>query len=356
VLKILAVKLQKKSAQRAILAMTWANGQKTLLLQPVRTREFHDDMNNYLSKFRDFVSGSSAWYKLLFVCFLLLVFFMLTGILGLVTVMIGNSLTMQEAVSILNNPGPAEVPVLKLSQALQTIGLFIGTAWLAAFFLSPSAGTYLKIKCKPSFFSLFLVVLSMITWIPAINFAAHINAGLDLPESMDFVENEMEALRNSYNQLTELFLNTGSVRAFLVNILVMAILPALGEELLFRGVFQRLLTEWTRNIHLGILLAALLFSFFHFEFFGFLPRFLLGVFFGYLFAWTSSIWVPILAHFTNNFIIVCYSFYKGPTTGPSPIEELGTHADLFLWISLAGGILASALLLFHEKSRRFSGK
>lgn len=313
-------------------------------------------MNHYLSKFRDFVSGSSAWYKLLFVCFLVLVFFMLTGILGLVTIMISNSLTMQEAASILNHPGPADIPVLKLSQALQTIGLFIGTAWLAAFFLSPAAGMYLKIKYKPSFFSLFLVVLSMITWIPTINFAAGINARLNLPESMDLVENEMEALRNSYNQLTELFLNTGSVTDFLVNILVMAILPALGEELLFRGVFQRLLTEWTRNIHWGILLAAMLFSFFHFEFFGFLPRFLLGVFFGYLFAWTSSIWVPILAHFTNNFIIVCYSFYKEPTTGPSPIEELGTHADLFLWISLAGGILASALLLYHEKSRRFSGK
>jgi uncharacterized protein len=313
-------------------------------------------MNNYLLKFRDFVSGSSAWYKLLFVCFLVLLFFMLAGILGMAAVMISGSLTLQEATSILNNPGPADIPGLKLSQALQTIGLFIGTAWLAAFFLSPAAGTYLKIKCKPSIFSLFLVVLSMIAWIPTINFAADINARLNLPESIDFVENEMEALRNSYNQLTELFLNTKSITDFLVNILVMAILPAVGEELLFRGVFQRLLTEWTRNIHWGIVLAALLFSFFHFEFFGFLPRFLLGVFFGYLFLWTSSIWVPILAHFTNNFIIVGYSFYRQPATGPSPIEELGTHAGLFLWISLGGGILVSALLFYHEKSRRFSGK
>ena len=99
----------------------------------------------------------------------------------------------------------------------------------------------------------------------------------------------------------------------------MAILPAIGEELLFRGVFQRLLTEWTRNIHWGIILAALLFSFFHFEFYGFLPRFLLGVFFGYLFVWTSSIWVPILAHFTNNFIIVVYSFYQA--TGNRSITD-----------------------------------
>jgi CAAX protease family protein len=313
-------------------------------------------MNNYLSRFRDFVSGSSAWYKLLFVCFLVLVFFMLTGILGLFTLMIANNLTLQQTASVLSNPGPADIPELQLSQAIQTIGLFIVTAWLAAFFLSPVAGTYLKINIKPSFFSLFLVVLSMIVWIPVINFTADINAHLRLPESMDFVEDKIETLRDNYNQLTELFLSKASVTDFLINIIVMAILPAIGEELLFRGVFQRLLTEWTRSIHGGIVLAALLFSFFHFEFFGFLPRFLLGVFFGYLFVWTSSIWIPILAHFTNNFIIVAYSFYRQPATGPSPIEELGKHADLSLWISLAGGILLSALLFYYEKSHRLSGK
>jgi hypothetical protein len=196
----------------------------------------------------------------------------------------------------------------------------------------------------------------MIAWIPAINFSAGINARLNLPESMDVVEDKMETLRDNYNYLTNLFLNTGSVADLLVNIIVMAILPAVGEELLFRGVFQRLLTEWTRNVRWGIVLAALLFSFFHFEFYGFLPRFLLGVFFGYLFAWTSSIWIPILAHFTNNFIIVGYSFYFKPATGPSPIEELGTHADLSLWISLAAGITASALLFYYEKSHRISGE
>jgi membrane protease YdiL (CAAX protease family) len=320
-----------------------------------RTKGFHPQMNNFLSKYRDFISGSSAWYKLLFVCFLVLVIFMLTGLLGLATIMITGNLTLQEAASVMNNPGPADVPELKLFQAIQTIGLFIGTAWLSAFFLSPAAGTYLKINNKPSFFSLFLVVLSMIAWIPAINFTAGINARLNLPGSMDLIEDEMETLRNNYNYLTDLFLNTGSVTGFMVNIIIMAILPAVGEELLFRGVFQRLLTEWTRSIHWGIILAALLFSFFHFEFYGFLPRFLLGVFFGYLFAWTSSIWVPILAHFTNNFIIIGYSFYFQPATGPSPIEELGTHADLSLWISLAGGIILSAVLFYHEKSYRITG-
>jgi membrane protease YdiL (CAAX protease family) len=311
-------------------------------------------VTSYLSKYRDFVSGSSAWYQLLFVCFLVMVFFILAGILGLAAVMMTGTLTMQEAASAMTNPGPANIYEFRLFQAIQTTVLFIASSWLIAYFLSPSAGTYLKINSRTSFISLLLVVLSMVAWIPAINFAAAINARLNLPESMHFLEGELEELRNSYNYLTELFMNTKSATDFIANVVVMAILPALGEELLFRGVFQRLFAKWTQSIHWGIILAAVIFSFFHFEFYGFLPRFLLGVFFGYLFAWTSSIWVPILAHFTNNFIIVAYSFYRQPATGPSSIEELGTQADLSLWISLAGGILISALLFYREKLRRLT--
>jgi membrane protease YdiL (CAAX protease family) len=336
--------------------MSWANTQNALLLPGKLNCWISSTMKSYLSNYKDFVAGSSYWYKLLFVCFLVLLFFMLTGMLGLATIIVFGKHSLRDAAFLIDNPGPVDIFDLKLFQAIQTIGLFIGSAWVAAFFLSPKAGSYLKTINKPSVLSLSLVVLSMIAWIPAINYTAGLNARLSLPESMNAVENKIEALRNEYNNLADLFLNTRSVTQFITNIIVMAILPAIGEELLFRGVFQRLLTEWTRSIHWGVIIAALLFSFFHFEFYGFLPRFLLGVFFGYLFAWTSSIWVPILAHFTNNFIIVGYSFFHPPSTGPSPLEELGTHADMSLWISVAGGILLTVLLFYHEKSHRIAGK
>src|SRR4030042_5381163 len=92
--------------------------------QQSRTWGSHHQMNNYLSTYRDFISGSSSWYKLLFVCFIVLVFFMLTGILGMAAVMITGSFSLQEAASMMNNPGPADIPALKLFQAIQTIGLF----------------------------------------------------------------------------------------------------------------------------------------------------------------------------------------------------------------------------------------
>jgi len=86
----------------------------------------------------------------------------------------------------------------------------------------------------------------------------------------------------------------------LINLLMIAILPAIGEELIFRGCFQNIFTRWTGNYHWGIWLAAILFSAIHMQFYGFIPRMLLGAMFGYMLVWGRSMWLPILAHLVNN--------------------------------------------------------
>jgi hypothetical protein len=80
----------------------------------------------------------------------------------------------------------------------------------------------------------------------------------------------------------------------------MALIPAVAEELIFRGVMQRLLGRWLGSPHASIWLTAALFSVLHVQFFGFVPRFLLGVLLGYLYAWSGNILVSIAAHFTQN--------------------------------------------------------
>jgi len=309
-------------------------------------------MSSFLLQYKGFIVNSSPWYKLLFVFFLVLLFFLFTGGIGLAAVMIIYKLDLQEVLTIMNNPGTPDIGIIRLLQVIQTIGLFIVPAGIASFFLGHRIVSYLKMDKKPSYISIIVVIVSMVIWIPAINFIAGFNARLNLPESLDFIEEKIVTLQNNYNQLTNLFLNASSTTDFIANIAIMAMLPAIGEEMLFRGVFQRLFAELTRNIHWGIIISSLLFSFFHFEFYGFLPRFLLGIMFGYLFAWTASIWIPMLAHFTNNAIIVGYYFYVQPLTGPSRLDELGTTADLSLWGSIGGGIILSALLFYLEKSHR----
>lgn len=80
----------------------------------------------------------------------------------------------------------------------------------------------------------------------------------------------------------------------------MALCPAITEEFFFRGALQRLIGKWNPNPHFVIWSAAILFSAFHLQFYGFIPRMLLGAYLGYLLLWTRSIWIPVFAHFINN--------------------------------------------------------
>jgi membrane protease YdiL (CAAX protease family) len=86
----------------------------------------------------------------------------------------------------------------------------------------------------------------------------------------------------------------------LFNLLVVAALPAVGEELLFRGLVQRSVERWSGRSHLAVWITAVVFSAVHMQFEGFLPRLLLGAALGYLFLWTRNLWAPIVAHFVFN--------------------------------------------------------
>ena len=99
-----------------------------------------------------------------------------------------------------------------------------------------------------------------------------------------------------------------------MNILIIAIMAGIGEELMFRGVIQKILIGWTKDIHLGILYTAIIFSTIHFQFYGFVPRMILGMVLGYLYIWSKSLWVPVIAHAINNALTVTFTpntFNKG---------------------------------------------
>ena len=113
---------------------------------------------------------------------------------------------------------------------------------------------------------------------------------------------------------------------------MIALLPALGEELMFRGVLQRLFHDWTKNIHVSIFLAALVFGLFHLQFYGLLPRVFLGMVLGYLFYWTGSLWVPIFVHFMNNASAVIAAYFESTGATSAKWEDFGSTDNIFLII------------------------
>ena len=197
--------------------------------------------------------------------------------------------------NIMHYPG-----MMRMMQLISAIGTFIFPALAVAWLCSPDPEAYLCIKRKTDTKILLLVLASMILMSPTITLTALLNKQMVLPSFMAPVEAWMQTQEALAEQLTNTLLAGDGLLTFLSNLVVMALMAGITEEFLFRGALQRIIGQWTANHHIVIWSAAILFSAFHLQFYGFLPRMLLGAYFGYLLYWSRNIWIPVFAHFANN--------------------------------------------------------
>ncbi len=210
-------------------------------------------------------------------------------------------------------PDMENIPYLKFSQAFQSVGMFVAPAFAAAWLFSDTEtnriSSYLNLRKDLNLKTFGRVTLVLLASIPLIGVLGKYNAALNLPESFNALETSLKTMEDAARKITEMFLITDSSVAFAVNLLIVALIPAVGEELFFRGTVQRIFLSWFKNPHIAILVASAVFSFIHFQFYGFVPRMVLGMVFGYMFFWYKNIWYPIIAHFLNNAIGVTAYFY-----------------------------------------------
>jgi len=283
-------------------------------------------------------------FSVLLIISCLLIFF-LGGILLAIPFF---NLSLSEILSLLSDyANPQAVSLLKYLQIIQEVGIFIVPPLLAAFLFATKPLQYLKLTHSPRWESWVLATIIMITSIPAISQLIILNEAMQLPSWLARMEEWMKNAEDQAKVLTEAFLEVDSTGGFLLNLLMIAILPAIGEELLFRGLFQRLFNEWFGNIHIAILLAGFLFGAMHLQFYGILPRAVLGILFGYLFYWSGSLWIPIFAHFLNNAVAVTVSFLERQGVIGISLEEFGNTDSLLLILS-SFVVTAGALFLFRH--------
>lgn len=196
---------------------------------------------------------------------------------------------------------------LRTFQMINQVGIFIFPPLLFAWLVDSKAAKFLGIRnASAVYFAAAIAV--MLTAGPMINYLVEWNAGLKLPESLKSVEQWMRNSEDAATRLTDQFLNTSKPIDLLVNLLMIGILPAIGEELLFRSALIGILQKMFRNIHWPVIISAVIFSAFHLQFYGFFPRFVLGLILGYLFVYSGSVWVPALAHLVNNGTVVVVSW------------------------------------------------
>jgi len=229
---------------------------------------------------------------------------------------------------------PATVSAIRISNTIGNLGFLIGAivfSWLC----TNQIGSYFNFKGKFKFKYLLVIILVFVLATPAGNFLSIINEMIYPGEALDEIQD------TSY-QVKSAMLNTTSGWTVILNILTIALVPAVCEEVFFRGVLLRLSYQGTGKIHVGVLLSAVIFALFHFEFDNILSITFMGVILGYLYVYTGSILVPILLHFLNNSIYIILSAYSSDV-----LSDSGSGNELIIWI--VSGVGCLFLLLFLLK-------
>ena len=237
-------------------------------------------------------------------------------------------------------PQPVTTEALKWVQLIQTAALFLLPPFLMAFLWTKQPLEWLKLKSETKGYGLWAIFLMLIA-LPAINLVGYFNQQMSLPAFLEPLEQWMKTAEANAAHLTEQFLSVTTFDGLIINILLMALLPAVAEELTFRGVLQRLIQTQTneainregKRVHLAIWCTAILFSAIHMQFYGFLPRMLMGALFGYALVWTGSLWIPILMHFTNNAMaVILYFLAIRSGWDLDKVDTIGTNDTLWLGV------------------------
>ena len=295
--------------------------------------------------------------KLIFVFLLVITCFIILSFFGILLAIPLFHIDLFKDISVYTDyKNPEAVPILKYLQIMQSISLFILPALFAGYFYSGNAGKYLGMNKTPTGRIFFASLLIMFVSLPMINWATALNEMMKLPDFLKGIENWMKETEEQAAGLTESFLNVDSTGGIVLNLFMIAIIPSVGEELFFRGLLQRLFSEWFRNVHIAIFVTSFLFAAIHMQFYGFLPRMMLGILLGYLFYWTGSIWIPVFAHFLNNGSAVILSFLINRGTISSGYEDFGATENLFLIASsilFTGGLLYLVYLTGKHKESTF---
>ena len=231
---------------------------------------------------------------------------------------------------------PSNINLMKVSQLILSVGIFILPPFVLAFLCSKKPLVYLRLNQKTAWLDAGYVILFMLIIIPFVNLLGDLNQQLVLPKFMAGLESTLKSMEDQANKLVEQMLQVHGYAALLFNVFLIALLPAIGEELFFRGALIRVFQNWKGMIP-AIWIVAILFSTIHLQFYGFVPRLLMGAFFGYLILWSGNIGLAVIAHFINNVVAVLFYYFKFNGIKLPDIDSIGTGNTL--WIGIASGAI-----------------
>lgn len=279
--------------------------------------------------------GMSSWIQLFFL--ILFAFFgLIITILISVVASSGNLDTLQST------------DFLRTIQVTQSFFVFFVPTCLFAYLFHSNPASFLKINKPINLKFLSLAVILIICIQPFINLLGYYNELIRLPEPFAELEEWMRTMEESTKLLTEKLLITDSNLTFLFNIFVIAIVAGITEEFFFRGAIQQIFSRICKyKYHIAIWITAFIFSFIHFQFYGFIPRLILGALLGYIFLWSGNIWIAVIVHTCNNLIGVLLFHYFYGTPIYEKIETIGTE-DM-QWVAIISIVISGFIIYLLSK-------
>nr|WP_319510966.1 CPBP family intramembrane glutamic endopeptidase [uncultured Draconibacterium sp.] len=302
-----------------------------------------------ITAFRDLKPFSQLFFAAFIIVASILAFFVLSLIVaipvwGFDTVLHLPEVNSETSQNIIN--------LYKFIQVVQAIGFFIVPPFILGYLFHGKSNEYLFLDKSFNSQSVILVVVMMFFAAPFINLIGELNSNMSFPNWLSGMEEWMRNAEENAAVITDAFLNVKTIGGLAFNVFMVALLPAVGEELLFRGVIQKIFSKMTRSHHWGIWISAILFSALHMQFFGFVPRVLLGALFGYLLVWSGSMWLPIIAHFLNNAIAVIAIYFINNDMLKPQYEEIGSTSDSYYMAGISLGLVLILLFMLKKQNRK----
>ncbi|MFD0751982.1 CPBP family intramembrane glutamic endopeptidase [Mucilaginibacter calamicampi] len=272
------------------------------------------------------------------------------NLIGAGLVMAFYGLDMVLNIAQLNLAAPGTANALWILQILGTTLPLLFVPLVFARFVVKQPQEYLKPSSNIPWTLFAIVFCVMMISSPLIELLSRINQHMVFPEYLSGVQKWMRDSEDKAEKLITLLLKMDTVFGAIANVIAVGLFTAIVEELMFRGCVQTIFVKWTGNVHAAVWITGILFSAFHMEFFGFLPRLFLGVLFGYFTAWSGSIWPAIWAHFINNgsAVIAVYLYqHKLVKIDPNSTQIFKYPAYVFSFI-----IVLFLLFLYNNVAKK----
>lgn len=238
-----------------------------------------------------------------------------------------------------------------LGQGLGSFIGFVGTAWFYWIKIEKKSWQDLNFDKVPALPVFGMVVLTQMAFMGFNGWLQELNQAVSFPESLKGLEALLKGMEDKLAETTKFFTDFTSFWQFLLVFLVIAVIAGIGEELVFRGLIMRKLLLGTGNPHIAIWVSAFIFAVIHFQFYGILPRMMLGVLFGYFYLWTGNIRVPIFAHIFNNGLAVTIMYLHNIGIVKTDLESMDDVPLSIVGFSLIATIGLMFLLKNYTNSQ-----